>query len=271
MSALLSITMKQPIQQILRHETAIYLAYGSVIKRYDLRTKELKNIFEPTERSAQDKQKYGTSTAISDMVATGQFLVFIRDDKKVIVIELENYAVKSERDLIKRGCTLAVADETIVVGDKFGDVYTYPLQSTSTALNGSDRKEHLPILGHVSMLTTLVLGKQPNSVTKSIITADRDEHIRISCFPNSYVIQGYCLGHTEFVSALLIPSYDRSELISAGGDDFLIRWDWTKSERKRKVSLELLANMAKEAGSEIAITKLLEVVGNKDVVMLCQG
>jgi len=32
-----------------------------------------------------------------------------------------------------------------------------------------------------------------------IVTADRDEKIRISHFPNAYNIQAFCLLHTEYV------------------------------------------------------------------------
>ena len=32
---------------------------------------------------------------------------------------------------------------------------------------------------------------------KFVVTADRDEKIRISCYPNSYNIHQFCLGHTE--------------------------------------------------------------------------
>ena len=42
---------------------------------------------------------------------------------------------------------------------------------------------------------------------KFIITSERDEKIRVSCFPNAYNIHSFCLGHTEFVSTMaLLPS-----------------------------------------------------------------
>ncbi|KAK3719046.1 tRNA (guanine-N(7)-)-methyltransferase non-catalytic subunit trm82 [Vermiconidia calcicola] len=88
--------------------------------------------------------------------------------------------------------------------------------------------DHKVLLGHVSMLTDVayasreVDGKQRGY----IITADRDEHIRISrAPPQSHVIEGYCLGHREFVSKVcVIPGTDL--LVSGGGDDWLGIWQW---------------------------------------------
>lgn len=50
-----------------------------------------------------------------------------------------------------------------------------------------------PIVGHVSMVTDMVLTLDE----KYVITSDRDEHIRVSRYPNGYNIESYCMGHTE--------------------------------------------------------------------------
>jgi tRNA (guanine-N(7)-)-methyltransferase subunit TRM82 len=49
------------------------------------------------------------------------------------------------------------------------------------------------ILGHTSLLTAFVLSPDE----KHIITADRDEHIRASWFPQGHTIESFCLGHKK--------------------------------------------------------------------------
>ena len=53
------------------------------------------------------------------------------------------------------------------------------------------QKKLVPILGHVSMLTDVLIGKFNNK--EFIISTDRDEHIRISNYPKSYVIKDFYL------------------------------------------------------------------------------
>lgn len=89
--------------------------------------------------------------------------------------------------------------------------------------------EYKLLLGHVSMLTDTVFGILEGR--NYIITADRDEHIRVSRgIPQAHIIEGFCLGHTEFISRLCIPK-DRPEvLISGGGDDDLFVWNWASGK-----------------------------------------
>ena len=110
------------------------------------------------------------------------------------------------------------------------------------------------ILGHASPLTAFLLTNDE----KYIITADRDEHIRVSWYPKGYIIEMYCLGHLKyglfclqfmekgsffdnflyrFVSAIHIPSSDPASLISGGGDPMLKIWDWMTGVLKHEVAV----------------------------------
>ncbi|KAK4896704.1 tRNA (guanine-N(7)-)-methyltransferase non-catalytic subunit trm82 [Elasticomyces elasticus] len=99
--------------------------------------------------------------------------------------------------------------------------------------------DHKLLLGHVSMLTDVAyVSRNVDGRERGyIITADRDEHIRVSRGPpQSHVIEGYCLGHKEFVSKVcLIPGTDL--LVSGGGENELYVWDWSAFTLKRKIQL----------------------------------
>jgi len=105
--------------------------------------------------------------------------------------------------------------------------------------------KHKLLLGHVSLLLDVVpvtmQVELPDGEKKWrtwILSADKDEHIRVSRYPYSYVIEGFCLGHTSYVTKLLVPSFDQQTLISGGGDDYLLRWDWKAKEVQQKLDLK---------------------------------
>jgi tRNA (guanine-N(7)-)-methyltransferase subunit TRM82 len=92
------------------------------------------------------------------------------------------------------------------------------------------------LLGHVSMLTDVVLVERDGR--NYIVTADRDEHIRISRgIPQAHIIESYCFGHTEFVSRLCVPTTYPNILISGGGEDEIYVWDWLIGKILQKVDL----------------------------------
>jgi tRNA (guanine-N(7)-)-methyltransferase subunit TRM82 len=126
--------------------------------------------------------------------------------------------------------------------------------------------EHTLLLGHVSMLTAICVGTITAEVDgqartrEYIITADRDEHIRVSRgMPQAHVIEGFCLGHEDFVSRLCVAPGGRSEvLISGGGDDYLFVWDWVKGELLGKAGvLEHVQGVTGEEASKVAVTRVL--------------
>ncbi|KAG9964675.1 hypothetical protein KCU61_g2581, partial [Aureobasidium melanogenum] len=92
------------------------------------------------------------------------------------------------------------------------------------------------LLGHVSMLTDVQFAtEEVDGKTRGyIITADRDEHIRISRgAPQAHIIERFCLGHKDFISKVcLLTGTDL--LISGGGDDWLGVWDWHTGDLREK-------------------------------------
>ncbi|KAK2867820.1 hypothetical protein FQN49_003436 [Arthroderma sp. PD_2] len=96
------------------------------------------------------------------------------------------------------------------------------------------------LLGHVSMLTDLAYIPIASESRSYILSADRDEHIRVSRgLPQAHIIHGYCQGHTSFVSKLCIPSWTPEVLISGGGDSYILVWDWREGKLLQKLPLQL--------------------------------
>ncbi|KXX75910.1 hypothetical protein MMYC01_207370 [Madurella mycetomatis] len=132
--------------------------------------------------------------------------------------------------------------------------------------------EHTLLLGHVSMLTaicvgtvTVETGEGGGSQTREyILTADRDEHIRVSRgMPQAHVIEGFCLGHEEFVSRLcMAPGGRERVLVSGGGDDDLFVWDWVEGRVLCRAGLlGCVKAVVGDEASKVAVTRLLAYGG----------
>jgi hypothetical protein len=111
----------------------------------------------------------------------------------------------------KRASALDLTNEFLLIADKTGDVYKTDLSIDNNLVLTSDDC----IMGHLSMLLDIVF-IHTNENQQFILTADRDEKIRLTYYPNSYNIQGYCLGHTEFVSHVKL--INQNHILSASGD-----------------------------------------------------
>ncbi|ELU35730.1 hypothetical protein AG1IA_10240 [Rhizoctonia solani AG-1 IA] len=116
------------------------------------------------------------------------------------------------REIPKRANVLKLSQDgqTILVADKFGDIFSYPLVppepiqqvqaqptetvgSKSVAVAMHDNPHGTLILGHASIITDFVL----THGEKQVISADRDEHVRVSWYPDGWDIDRYCLGHKK--------------------------------------------------------------------------
>ncbi|KAF3906742.1 hypothetical protein AA313_de0202914 [Arthrobotrys entomopaga] len=197
------------------------------------------------------------------------------EDKSLRLLNCDILEVIKEWTLPKRPSAIIItdSDSTILVGDKFGDVYAYSTSSTTSEPQPTDGKL---LLGHVSLLTTLTtathLSSHSNTTTtqstngnasiseqqkKYIITADRDEHIRITNYPLTHAIHTFCLAHTQFVSRLLVTSHNT--LISGGGDDWLGVWNWYAGKLLQRVDLrEIITRLYPEEEKRVELVEKMK-------------
>ncbi|NXP16442.1 WDR4 methyltransferase, partial [Scytalopus superciliaris] len=152
---------------------------------------------------------------------SGDYFALTDDNKRLILFRTKpSWECVSVR-FVNRRCTALVitaAEDKIFVADKSGDVYSYSITEPQ-----ADGKLEL---GHVSLLLDVALSPDD----RYILTADRDEKIRVSLTKAPYSIVSYCMGHREFVSKILvIPNYP-DLLLSASGDSTLRLWEYKSGE-----------------------------------------
>lgn len=143
--------------------------------------------------------------------------------------------------LIKRASAITydINESAIIVADKTGDVYSFPWPIPSHLLEKFNRIRLLPpiddkhpltkptderfmgrvLLGHSSSVVACTLANAPWG--RVLVTVDRDEHVRISIFPETWVIHAMGLGHTAFGSCVTTIG---ERIITGGGDNRVISW-----------------------------------------------
>jgi len=149
----------------------------------------------------------------------------------------------------------------VIAGDLAGDAVAFDcLESSTTSTTAQDDDDDDPmLLGTASRHSRLLLGHTASMLTavrvvshaNAILTADRDEKIRVSAFPDAHSIRGYLLGHTAFVAALDVLNNDsnsnKSWAVSWGGDHTLRLWDCSTCQQLAVASIK---NEEEEDGAE---------------------
>lgn len=216
--------MKSPFQTItILDNDRIALASGNqlvIIKGDQVVVNSLENVSMEQQDLPSDKIRQVAFHSQSNRLALSS------DDKLLQIWDLNEFKKLATFKTVKRTTVIEFPNkDTLLIGDKFGDVYRYDLSQTNP-------KPRL-LLGHVSILTDMTFS--PNK--EYLITSDRDEKIRVSCYPNTFSIHQFILGHTEFVSKLFaIPGTDL--VLSGGGDSFLLSSNYKTGEINQKLQLD---------------------------------
>ncbi|KAK9474276.1 Quino protein amine dehydrogenase [Dipodascopsis tothii] len=276
--------MKQPIQKIVYDETsgALFVAAGERLQRVNAASGAVEAEWAPAKPagSATDPEPKRTKTKPEDpsnklvdairtlaVSADGQTVVASTDETKSVLVLGPDLVLRSAREFPKRpsAVTTTPDGQTIVLGDKFGDVYAVP------TAGDADASKLEPVLGHVSMLTNVVCAAADGHTF--LITCDRDEHIRVSRYPQAFVIERFLFGHEQFVSQLAVPAWAPELLVSGGGDDFVLVWNWTTGARVAELDVRELAfpETAADADNEVALSGMWLVPGQQLVLVACEG
>lgn len=223
-----------PVVAFASSSKSILLASGSGVHIYNPSTSAF--LSETSENNSST-----SSVPLVRLVAIsqdGNHAASLSDDKSLMTYDLSHtgITIRNTRTVIKKGSYLSFSPDrhnNIILSDKTGDMFSYPLdpkplvgERPKQLILNSDpslNPDATLILGHVSILTCHCISRDG----KKILSADRDEHIRISRYPDSYVVDRYLFGAEGFVSALHISELRPEVLISGGGEGVLRIWDWT--------------------------------------------
>lgn len=93
-----------------------------------------------------------------------------------------------------------------------------------------------------------------------LITCDRDEKIKVTNYPSTHLIETYCLGHTEYVSAIsFLPTNPDHILVSVSGDKMLKLWNYIDGvevfeHELPAAGLKMIVRRIDEQISHVAVT-----------------
>ncbi len=199
--------------------------------------KFLRNKVHDRRKSADEQLNEICAVAIIGGAAQSFHCAVARNNKTldVYTVKLENLAQKTCQPSLQYRTPKRVSSFTFAnipaSSESFATNVTVPLlisvdlAGDSYAYNLIEKGQRL-LLGHTASMLTHVAIAENGSDSSLLLTSDRDEKIRISRFPESYIIEGFLLGHTAFVTGFaLIPSSSPSLVVSCAGDMTLRLWD----------------------------------------------
>ncbi|GAB5587702.1 hypothetical protein Unana1_02602 [Umbelopsis nana] len=227
--------MKAPYINAIHHpsKAQLVLSYGNGFYVVDTNNGEIVKHVQASEATGKvaPVDSFRSMTFSKD----GSLLATTGDDKELKVWDTEAWTENSTRPVLKRINALHFTNDgtQVVEADKFGDVYSFPVESTTdpTADKAEEAKKLKPLVGHVSMVTDMVLSAD----NKYVITADRDEHVRVSRFPNGYNIESFCLGHTDVITNIRIVPWSSNVLATIGGDNTFRLWDFVAGKQLQSI------------------------------------
>lgn len=228
---------------------------------YDCSTAEKKATPEDKGEDGQPADTGSDSILASTFSKSGRYFALTDDSKRLILFRTKPWQCLSVRMVVRRctALTFTASEDRVLVADKSGDVYSFSVLEP----DGCGRLE----LGHLSMLLDVAVSPDDQFV----LTADRDEKIRVSWAAAPHSIESFCLGHTEFVSRILVVPSHPELLLSSSGDGTLRLWEYRSGRQLQCCDLAGLQEPGEQPGHKGLAASRIAFWGQESyVVLLCE-
>nr|XP_042121789.1 tRNA (guanine-N(7)-)-methyltransferase non-catalytic subunit WDR4 [Peromyscus maniculatus bairdii] len=228
---------------------------------YDCSAAEKKSAPEDKGEDGQPVDKGSDTILASTFSKSGSYFALTDDSKRLILFRTKPWQCLSVRTVVRRctALTFTASEERVLVADKSGDVYSFSVLEP----DGCGRLE----LGHLSMLLDVAVSPDDQFV----LTADRDEKIRVSWVAAPHSIEAFCLGHTEFVSRIFVVPSHPELLLSSSGDGTLRLWEYRSGRQLQCYDLASLQDPAEHQGHKgLAASRIAFWEQESCVVLLCE-
>lgn len=174
-----------------------------------------------------------------------------------------DYVAKSDGKLEQTGFQPSATQLTVHTKGNLEALKQQLEQKKANPRKEGPKFEHKLMLGHVSLLTDVAIATthaEPRD-RLFLLTSDRDEHVRVSRYPQAHVIHSYCLGFSEFVSKICVVPWAQRYVIAGSGEPSLKIFDWQLGQLMSQVMINDLLNKGASTssypiGSDRALEKL---------------
>lgn len=175
----------------------------------------IKDSSEPKFTSVWTLGKDSKTTLLPVGSVNEKFAILCDSLKQVYLVRLADGQIQGQYRAEK--CPTCILFEScneekveMLVADRFGDI-----SRVIFSLGKEMPVEVKVIVGHVSIITDLAISGD------ALISADRDEKLRVTCRTSPHIIKSFLLGHTDYVVAA--KAID-GQIISVAGDGTIRLW-----------------------------------------------
>ena len=221
----------------------LFVAVNEEVVVIDTKTGKLLHVLTSSQTQLQASTGKEKANVMAIQHFEGNFVCVGYSDKSIVVFDLlqeqgSASAVVATATTQKKPIFFSYASiqghnesGVILIADKAGEVWASDLPKLNKTVK---------LLGHCA---SVLMDMTINSDCNKLVTADRDEKIRISNFPQTVLIDTYCLGHSSVVTSIATISPDPSSLdqkemlLSTGWDHKILLWDMCTGSILRECNL----------------------------------